>query len=160
MVSRGQQISPFLDAGVAPNLGQFTSRIGLFEVATTVVGYRGDLNPNSEVESVREQQPPAGARRSRRFTPRRVWGVRESKAWGTLKRPEGRAPFAPRASTSEFGLNKVTFTDSTEDDQVKRAMGRDTARVPGDHFGPGWRQTRSLPSAPSVDNEKYRGSLG
>jgi hypothetical protein len=38
------------------------------------------LNPNSEVEKASEQHLAAGARRSRRFTTRRVFGVRESKA--------------------------------------------------------------------------------
>jgi hypothetical protein len=34
-----------------------------------------------------------------------VLGVRELRIWRMLKRPEGRAPFAPRDSTSDFGLN-------------------------------------------------------
>ena len=53
----------------------------------------------------------AGARRlmpsrgSARFSARKVWCARESAAWRTSKRPEGRAPIAVHHSTLEFGAN-------------------------------------------------------
>jgi len=46
---------------------------------------------------MRDQISSAGAGRLRRFTTRIVLGVCESQAWWTLKRPEGRAPFASRS---------------------------------------------------------------
>jgi hypothetical protein len=63
------------------------------------------MNINSEVKRTHDQSQSAGARRLRRFAARMVLGVRESQAWWTLKRPEGRSPFAPHDSTSAFGMN-------------------------------------------------------
>ena len=60
------------------------------------------MNTNSEVKKTRDLSQSVGARRLRRFTARMVLGVRESQAWWTLKRPEGRAPFA--ASRFNFGF--------------------------------------------------------
>jgi hypothetical protein len=55
------------------------------------------MNISRETKKTREQSQSAGARRSRRFTARTVLDVRESQACWTLKRPEGRAPFASRS---------------------------------------------------------------
>ena len=52
------------------------------------------MNPSREAKKMRDQSQSVGARRLRRFTARTVLGVRESQALWTLKRPEGRAPFA------------------------------------------------------------------
>jgi hypothetical protein len=75
------------------------------------VGARGFrslwFKPNSEVKKLWNQSQAIGARRSRRFTVRVVLGVRELRIWWMLKRPEGRAPFAPHDSTSDFGFNQV-----------------------------------------------------
>jgi hypothetical protein len=43
-----------------------------------------------------------GARRLRRFNVCKVWGIRESSAGWTLKRPEVRAPLAPGQTASVF----------------------------------------------------------
>ena len=63
------------------------------------------MNTNSEVKKTRDPSQSVGARRLRRFTARMVLDVRELQAWGTLKRPQGRAPFALHDSTSAFGMN-------------------------------------------------------
>jgi hypothetical protein len=51
----------------------------------------------SEVEKTHDQNESVGTRRLRRFAARTILGVRESQTRWTLKRPEGRAPFASRS---------------------------------------------------------------
>ena len=63
------------------------------------------MKTSSEAKKTCDQSQSAGARRLRRFTARMVLGVRESQAWWTLKRPEGRAPFALHDSTSDSEMN-------------------------------------------------------
>src|ERR1039457_230488 len=90
------------------------------------------MTPNSEANHTRDQGQASGARRSRRFTVRMDLSVRASPAWRTLKRPEGRAPFAslpgliflaalavifaPRAAPSQtrdlVGGNLIQFSDN------------------------------------------------
>ncbi len=67
--------------------------------------FKDSLNPDSEMKRTRRRSQGTGARRSRRFSVRKVWCVCETWARWTLKRPEGRAPAAARNSISEFGLN-------------------------------------------------------
>jgi len=55
------------------------------------------MNTSHEPEKMRDQSQSVGARRLRRFAARTILGVRESQAWWTLKRPEGRVPFASRS---------------------------------------------------------------
>ncbi len=59
------------------------------------------MNLNSEMNITCHPSRNAGARRLRRFTVRRGWCIREPLARLTLKRPEGRAPFASPADPVE-----------------------------------------------------------
>jgi len=68
-------------------------------------GCEAGINPNSEARNFIGARRPKGARRSRRFTVRKILCVRLTAARRRLKRPQGRAPAASRGSTPVFGIN-------------------------------------------------------
>jgi hypothetical protein len=72
------------------------------------------LNLNPEAAFLRAGGGTIGARRSRRFTVRRILCVGEPRGLWMLKRPEGRAPLARPVSTSEFGQNLISEVETAQ----------------------------------------------
>ena len=70
------------------------------------------MNSIREAKKTRDQGQSVGARRLRRFTARMVLGVCRSQTWWTLKRPEGRAPFASRSDAPTVAVGFISRLDA------------------------------------------------
>ena len=91
-------------------LEQLSSRLKNFQRLLELPPGRDSSKPDSEMKQGENANACVGARRSRRFSVRKVWGTHEFSARSTLQRPEGRAPIAVLHSPSDFGLQPAEMS--------------------------------------------------